>query len=308
MQHFSDLLMEACVKKKSVLIVGLDPYVENLPKQLFSNSMNNKEESIVNAIHEFNKIIIDAVHPFVVGVKPQLAFYEMYGSLGLKALEMTIKYAKTKDLIIINDAKRGDIGSTAAAYAEAFLGNSPISGDAVTVNPFLGRDGIQPFIQHGMKNSRGLFVLLKTSNPSSGEIQDLVVNNENPLYMNVASLIKELSEGNIGKYGFSSVGAVVGATYPEVSIVIRKYLPNTIFLVPGFGEQGGSLENLKGFFDSNGNGALISSSRGIIYSYIKDFPDTWRDLSTDDIKNHVEKITMEVRDKINTIRFSEEKS
>ena len=297
MSHFGDKLISASEQKQSVLVVGLDPQIELLPR--FLRGSSNKD--VVNSIIEFNEIIIDAVAPYVAAIKPQLAYYEVFGSAGIFALEETIKYAKEKNLLIINDAKRGDIGPTAEAYAKAFLSDSPLSGDAVTVNPFLGSDGIIPFIQQ-TPQGKGLFVLLKTSNPSSNEMQDLRLASGELVYEQVASLLKQLSKGTIGASGFSSVGAVVGATYPDIAKQLRQNLPETIFLVPGYGAQGGNIQDLTTVFNTDGNGAVISSSRAIIYSYMAERPENWESLSKEMIQEIIEAKAIQARDELNSIR------
>ena len=297
MSHFGDKLISASEQKQSVLVVGLDPQIELLPR--FLRGSSNKD--VVNSIIEFNEIIIEAVAPYVAAIKPQLAYYEVFGSAGIFALEETIKYAKEKNLLIINDAKRGDIGPTAEAYAKAFLSDSPLSGDAVTVNPFLGSDGIIPFIQQ-TPQGKGLFVLLKTSNPSSNEMQDLRLASGELVYEQVASLLKQLSKGTIGASGFSSVGAVVGATYPDIAKQLRQNLPETIFLVPGYGAQGGNVQDLTTVFNADGNGAVISSSRAIIYSYMAERPENWESLSKEMIQEIIEAKAIQARDELNSIR------
>ncbi|OEH94280.1 orotidine-5'-phosphate decarboxylase [Bacillus solimangrovi] len=304
MKQFSDLLIEESIKKESVLVVGLDPQVNNMPNYLINRQNEKLNLNIItNAILNFNKTIIDVVHPYVVAVKPQLAYYEIYGSLGLQVLEQTISYAKSKGLLVINDAKRGDIGSTATAYAQAFLGNSPINGDAVTVNPFLGSDGITPFINESIRYQKGLFILLKTSNPSAYELQDLELKSGDLVYNALASLIKKLSSDTItGKYGYSSIGAVVGATYPNVAKNMREILPKQLFLVPGFGAQGGDTSNLKYFFNADGNGSIITSSRGIIYSYKNELPEKWETISKGIMEEIIEATVIRARDEINSVR------
>ena len=297
MSHFGDKLISASEQKQSVLVVGLDPQIELLPRSLRGSS----NEDVANSIIEFNKIIIDAVAPYVAAIKPQLAYYEVFGSAGIFALEETIKYAKAKGLLIINDAKRGDIGPTAEAYARAFLSDSPMSGDAVTINPFLGSDGIIPFVRQ-TSQAKGLFVLLKTSNPSSNELQDLRLASEELVYEQVASLLKKLSKGTVGASGFSSVGAVVGATYPDIAKQLRQKLPETIFLVPGYGAQGGDVQDLTNVFNADGNGAVISSSRAIIYSYIAERPEDWESLSKETIQEIIEAKAIQARDELNSIR------
>lgn len=302
MNHFGDNLINISNQKQTVLVVGLDPQISLLPTSLLDTRENEiKTQEIARAIIEFNKIIIDAVAPYVVAIKPQLAYYEIFGSVGIYALEESIKYARTKGLLIINDAKRGDIGPTAEAYANAYLTNTPTSGDAVTVNPFLGSDGILPFVK--MTNqAKGLFILLKTSNPSANELQDLKMSTGSFLYEHLALLIKKMSIDTVGKSGFSSIGAVVGATYPHVAKQLRKTLPETIFLVPGYGAQGGNVQDLNCFFNSSGNGAVVSSSRDIIYSYINEFPQEWKNLSMERIQEVIEAKTIKARNELNSIR------
>lgn len=297
MSHFGDKLISVSEQKQSVLVVGLDPQIELLPRSLRGSSNKDVADSII----EFNKIIIDAVAPSVAAIKPQLAYYEVFGSAGIFALEETIKYAKAKGLLIINDAKRGDIGPTAEAYAKAFLSDSPMSGDAVTVNPFLGSDGIIPFVQQ-TSQAKGLFVLLKTSNPSSSELQDLRLESGELVYEQVASLLKQLSKGTVGTSGFSSVGAVVGATYPDIAKQLRQDLPETLFLVPGYGAQGGNVQDLKNVFNADGNGAVISSSRAIIYSYMAERPEDWESLSKGAVQEIIETKAIRARDELNSIR------
>lgn len=300
MPHFSDYIMEQNSEKKSALVVGLDPDIRNFPK--FLQAESGSFSDIGDAIYRFNKLIIDSVHEHVAIVKPQLAYYEIYGSQGILALEQTISYAKSKKLIVINDAKRNDIGSSADAYARAFLQNGmPLCGDAVTVNPFLGSDGIMPFLEEAHKNEKGIFVLLKTSNPSSGELQDLPLNDNRPMYWTLADKLINLSKGTYGQ-PYSFVGAVVGATYPKTAIALREHLPKTLFLVPGYGAQGGTAADLKGYFDRNGNGALISSSRAIIYSYMHN-PD-WMHLQEKDVKLAVSEAVQQANRDINQARFS----
>lgn len=303
MGNFADVLIDEGKRKNSVLVVGLDPDINFFPDVLLENVDISSNESIANAIYEFNKIIIDAVANHVIAVKPQLAYYEVYGSYGIKALENTISYARSKEVIVINDAKRGDIGSTSIAYARAFLGNGTISGDMVTVNPFLGSDGYMPFINEAKEHNKGLFVLLKTSNPSSYEIQDLKLENGKLLYFKMAEQIEELASKTVGINNYSFIGAVVGATYPEEARKIRKTLPHSIFLVPGFGIQGGKAEDLGVFFDENGIGAVISSSRGIIYSFMNQ-NDDWKKTTETDMFRYITEAATKAKEQINEVRFN----
>lgn len=285
MKNFADRLIEAVKAKGNPICVGLDPRLGQIPKHLIEEAMagGKKDPRTVaaDAILAFNKGIIDAVHDLVPVVKPQIAFYEIFGAEGLRAYEETLKYAKEKGLITIADAKRNDIGSTAAAYAQAFLGEMsffegedevvmPIfDADSVTVTPYLGWDGIKPFIEEGAKYGKGMFILDKTSNPSSGDLQDLATSDGVPFYEIVGGFIDSWGAGEVGESGYSSVGAVVGATYPEQAAKLRRLMPNSIFLVPGYGAQGGGAEDVRPCFNEDGLGAVVNSSRGIIFAYEK---------------------------------------
>ena len=274
---FIDNLIEKIKEKKSHVVVGLDPDYGNLPKHLKKNTANNLTD-ISEAIFEFNKKIIDAVYGLVPAIKPQIAFYERYGIDGINAFIKTVKYGKEKGLIVIEDAKRNDIGSTAIAYSEGHIGRVEISGqkipvfdvDAITINPYLGSDGVLPFIDDVQHYKKGIFVLVKTSNNSSVELQDIKVTHNGEtykLYEVVAKLVHEWGKTVIGKYGYSSVGAVVGATFPKDAEILRKLMPNTYFLVPGYGAQGGRAEDVVSSFRKDGFGALISASRSINFAY-----------------------------------------
>lgn len=230
-------------------------------------------EGAAHAIWNFNKEIVDQVWDLIPSVKPQIAMYEQFGVEGLKVYEKTVRYCQEKGLLVIGDAKRGDIGSTSAAYATAHLGKVKVGGalcsafhtDFMTVNPYFGTDGVKPFVDVCKEEDKGLFVLVKTSNPSSGEFQDKKVDGR-PLYELVADKVVEWGEGCMdGEY--SNVGAVVGATYPEMSAVLRKQMPHTYFLVPGYGAQGGTAKDLRPCFNQDGLGAIVNSSRGIIAAY-----------------------------------------
>ncbi|MWC27652.1 orotidine-5'-phosphate decarboxylase [Paenibacillus sp. MMS18-CY102] len=302
MLNFADVLIDESIKKRSALVVGLDPDLSYFPDFLLQDVQLTSNESVGEAIYAFNKIVIDAVADHVIAVKPQLAYYEVYGSHGIRALERTISYARTKSLIVINDAKRGDIDSTSAAYARAFLSDSSLSGDMVTVNPFLGSDGYLPFVDAAREHNKGIFLLLKTSNPSSHELQDLKLDTGEKLYFKLADDIKPLAEKTKGKHNYSFIGAVVGATYPEEAKLIRQKLPHSIFLVPGFGAQGGKAEDLGVFFDKNGNGALISSSRGIIYCY-RNGREDWKSVSEAEMRRQIEETTVKANEEINHVRL-----
>lgn len=281
--HFADRLIEAIKKKGNAICVGLDPRLEQIPKFIKEKALRNKEKSpmtvAVDAILEFNKGIIDAVFDIVPVVKPQIAFYEMFGHNGIWCYEETLKYAKSKGLITIADAKRNDIGSTAQAYAQAFLGevsmfddkdevvSAVFDADSLTVNAYLGLDGIKPFAVEGDKYGKGLFALVKTSNPSSGDLQDLELKDGKSVYEIMGYLIDSWGADYIGESGYSLIGAVVGATYPEQAKKLREIMPKTVFLVPGYGAQGGGAKDVKPCFNKDGLGAIVNNSRGIIFAY-----------------------------------------
>ena len=268
--HFADRLCAAIDAKGSPVVVGLDPHPESLPPHLLADcrvALGNDLEASAEALWRFNRGIIDAVHDVVPAVKPQLAFYERYGVAGLRAYARTAHYAHEAGLLVIADGKRNDIGSTASAYAEAFLGApGDFTADALTVNPFLGHDGIQPFADCARQHGGGVFVLVKTSNPSAGDLQDLQVDGQ-PLYEHLGALVESWGASSRGQSGYSSVGAVVGATWPEQAARLRALMPHTLFLVPGYGAQGATAADVACCFDARGHGALINASRSIIFAW-----------------------------------------
>lgn len=278
--NFADRLIAAIREKKSHVVVGLDPRWQALPPQLKAVATLHNDlgpQAAALAFYQFGRAIIDAVHDIAVAIKPQLAFYEQYGPWGMHALVQTVEYAKEQGLLVIADAKRGDIGSTAMAYAQAHLGgltgaDEPawsLQADAVTVNAYLGSDGVEPFLQAGTASGSGLFVLVKTSNKSSGELQDQIIDGE-PVYARMARMVNTWGESLVGEEGYSSVGAVVGATYPQEAAQLRQLMPRTLFLVPGYGAQGGTAQDVLPAFNPDGLGAVVNSSRGIIFAYRQD--------------------------------------
>jgi len=287
MKNFADKLVEAVKAKGSAICVGLDPRIDKIPKFLKMKAMEGGEHTpfgaAASAILEFNKGIIDAVKDLVPVVKPQIAFYEIFGHEGIKCYEETLKYAKLQGLLTIADAKRNDIGSTAEAYAQAFLGEvkifegddevvSPVfDADAVTVTPYLGWDGIKPFVEECKKYGKGIFVLDKTSNPSSGDLQDLEMKDGKAVYEIMGHLIDSWGANDIGENGYSFVGAVTGATFPEQAKRLREIMPNAYFLVPGYGAQGGKASDVAVCFGGGngekGLGAIVNNSRGITNAY-----------------------------------------
>ena len=272
-------LIEKIQKTKAPICVGLDPMLSYIPEHVTKKAFAEFGETLegaAEAIWQFNKEIVDATCDLVPSVKPQIAMYEQFGLPGLAAYDKTVKYCQEKGLIVIGDVKRGDIGSTSAAYATGHLGtvqvgSQTLSGfntEYITVNPYLGTDGVKPFVDVCNQCDRGIFVLVKTSNPSSGEFQDRLIDGR-PLYELVAEKVVEWGDASMDG-AYSNVGAVVGATYPEMSKVLRKLMPRTYFLVPGYGAQGGTAEDLKYCFNEDGLGAVVNSSRGIIAAYKKD--------------------------------------
>lgn len=262
MDNFVDRLITAIKEKNSPIVVGLDPKLDFIPSHIIEKYNNAGE-----AIYEFNKGLIDALYDIVPAVKPQLAYYEMYGLDGIAAFKDTVDYAKEKGLIVIADGKRNDIGSTAEAYSKAYLSEGVFDVDCLTVNPYLGIDGIQPFMDDCKNNGRGIFVLVKTSNKSSGQLQDLKLEDGRTIYEVVAGLVDKWGEGTVGKYGYSSVGAVVGATYPEQAIKLREIMKKAYILVPGYGAQGGTADDAAKNFNSDGLGAIVSASRSVMCAY-----------------------------------------
>ena len=269
-------LVEKIQKTHAPIVVGLDPMLNYVPEHVQKAAFAQYGETLegaAEAIWQFNKEIIDKTYDLIPAVKPQIAMYEQFGIPGMIAYEKTVSYAQEKDLVVIGDIKRGDIGSTSAAYAVGHLGkvkvgNNTFAGfheDFATVNPYLGSDGIKPFIDVCKEEKKGLFILVKTSNPSSGEFQDQLIGGK-PLYELVGEKVAAWGEEHMGdKYSY--IGAVVGATYPEMGKVLRKVMPKSFILVPGYGAQGGQGKDLVHFFDEDGLGAIVNSSRGIIAAY-----------------------------------------
>ena len=272
-------LVERIKKLEAPIVVGLDPTLNFVPGFLLDKAINEKGETLeaaADAIFEFNKKIVDAVYDLIPAVKPQIAMYEQFGIPGLMAFKKTLDYCHEKGLLVIGDAKRGDIGSTSTAYAIGHLGKvkigsteiAPIDEDFLTINPYMGSDSVVPFVEECKKNDKGLFILVKTSNPSSGEFQDQKVGKKT-VYELVGKKVDEWG-AELVKNGYSDVGAVVGATYPEMGEVLREIMPKAYILVPGYGAQGGTAAELKPFFNKDGLGAIVNSSRGIIAAFKQD--------------------------------------
>ncbi len=283
-----DRLIDAINATQNPSVVGLDPTRALVPPQVVDSFTDEIAQEVDDpadrpaaqravAYFEFNRTIIDAIADIVPAVKPQIAMYEALGPAGIDAYTMTCEYAASQGLYVIGDIKRGDIGSTAAAYAAHLTGidntdsntNDPWHEDAITVNPYLGVDGITPFVDAATAADKDMFVLVRTSNPSSSELQELQLNSGEHVYEHVADLVSNWGTSSIGTHGYSRVGAVVGATHPEQGRELRARMPHTFFLVPGYGAQGGTARDVAGMFDANGSGAIINSSRGIIGAWSK---------------------------------------
>jgi len=248
-----DKLIEKIADMKNPTVVGLDPTAEIVPHGI--------------SVLDFNKAIIDAIHDIVPAVKPQIAFYEQMGMAGLQAYVDTVRYARKMGMIVIGDVKRGDIASTASAYAHAHIGGGDFDTDFATINPYLGGDSITPWLDVCKSHDKGLFVLVKTSNKGSADFQDIMTDKGQVNYENIGEMVEQWGADFVGKRGYSSIGAVIGATHPKVLAKMRKKMPRTFFLVPGYGAQGGAAVDIAAAFDKNGVGAIVNSSRGIIAAY-----------------------------------------
>ena len=299
-------LISRIIEKNNATVMGLDPILDYIPERIKKKAVDEYGDSFKaagEAIFEFNKALIDSVADLIPAVKPQSAFYEMYGIDGLIALEKTIAYAKEAGLYVILDVKRNDIGNTAGAYAKAFLGTTKLFGhnesatpvDCVTVNPYLGIDGIEPFIKEAVGADKSMFILVKTSNKSSGDFQDLELGGKT-LYRRVGEKVEEWGSTNIGESGYSACGAVVGATYPAQLSELRAALPHTFFLIPGYGAQGGAAKDIESAFDAKGLGAIVNSSRALMCAYQKAGDDGTN------LAKHTRDAVILMRDDINSVR------
>ncbi|MFP6766972.1 MAG: orotidine-5'-phosphate decarboxylase [Planctomycetaceae bacterium] len=272
--HFSDRLDDAIRRKRTPALVGIDPRLDQIPQAVVARAEQlggDREQTAAAAFEEFCCRLIDVVAPLVPAVKPQAAFFEQYGPAGCGVLQRVIRRARQAGLIVICDAKRGDIGSTAEAYAGAYLSGADVDAavwgaDALTVNPYLGRDTLEPFVDVARKRGAGVYVLVRTSNPGAGTLQDLDAD-QRPVYRHVAELVEALAAETAGSSGRGSVGAVVGATYPEELAELRVAMPHAPLLVPGYGSQGAGAGDVAAAFTGEGLGALINSSRGINFAY-----------------------------------------
>ena len=293
MQPFSDRLVEAVRNKGNPCVVGLDPRIELMPAFMHSSHNAPTHEMIRSAISDFHELVLDSVADLVPAVKPQLAFFEQYGSAGIEAFENTVRAAKERGLLVIADGKRNDIASTAEAYVNAFLGKRSFDADSMTVTPYLGKDSLLPFVNGCTQHNKGLFVVLKTSNAGSGDFQDQVLQSTGrPLYESVAAMIHELGKQTVGQHGYSSIGAVIGATFPEEGRRLRALMPQALILVPGYGAQGGSAQSAAACFHDDGMGAVVSSSRGITYAYSS--PDISREAFARTVRENTQKMIYEI--------------
>jgi len=306
MKNAIDILIDKIKETKNPTVMGLDPRYEMLP-DCVKNKYERNVEGACKAILEYNKALIDATCDIIPAVKPQIAFYEMFGIQGMIVFNETCKYAKEKGMVVIADNKRGDIGTTAQGYSNAFLGKTPIGDenfdifnvDFITVNPYMGTDCVKPFVDDCKKYNKGIFVLVKTSNKSSGEIQDLVLENGKTIYETVAELVNEWGKDLVGEYGYSSVSSVVGATYPEQLKKLREIMPGSYFLIPGYGAQGGKAEDIALGFDNNGLGGIVNASRSLMCAYKSDL---WKDkFAEEDYAQATRSEAIRMRDELNSV-------
>lgn len=286
MKNAIDKLIDKIKETNNPTVIGLDPRYDMLPNSIKSKYGTDLKD-VCKAILEYNYKLIDSVCDIVPAIKPQIAFYEMFGTDGIQAFCDTCKYAKSKGMIVIADMKRGDIGTTAQGYSNAAIGETPVGEknysifdvDFVTVNPYLGTDGIKPFVEDCKKYNKGIFVLVKTSNKSSGELQDLKLEDGKTVYEKVAELVNEWGKDLVGEYGYSSISSVVGATYPKQLEELRSIMPSSYFLIPGYGAQGGKAEDIALGFDEKGLGGIVNASRSLMCAWKSD---RWKEKFSDE--------------------------
>lgn len=305
MNNAIDNLINKIKQMNNPTVIGLDPRYDILPESI-KNKYPQTIEGACEGFLEFNKGLIDATCDIIPAVKPQIAFYEMLGIEGMKVFRETCEYAKSKGMIVIADMKRGDIGTTAQAYSNAAIGKTAIGEinhnifdvEFVTVNPYLGTDGVKPFIEDCAKYGKGIFVLVKTSNKSSGELQDLKTEDGEEIYKKVAKLVNEWGKELVGENGYSSISSVVGATYPKQLQELREIMPHSYFLIPGYGAQGGKAEDIALGFDKNGLGGIVNASRSLMCAYKSDI---WKDKFTEEqYKEATRAEAIRMRDELNT--------
>ena len=272
-----DVLIHRINEKGCPIVVGLDPALERIPEFIRENAVKeygNTLQAAAESLYHFNRLLLEGLHPLIPAVKLQMACYEMFGKWGLDVFQRTAELAGSLNLTVIDDSKRGDIGSTARFYAQGHLGSVPLihgrdeaaKADYLTLNPFLGSDAILPFVETCREHNKGLFILVRTSNASASDYQEALINGQ-PLFIKIAEDIQKIGQDLTGEFGYSSIGAVVGATWPRELEQLRSVMPNAFFLVPGYGAQGAGAEELSAAFDKKGLGAIVNSSRGIIFAY-----------------------------------------
>ena len=306
MKNFADLLCGKIAELNNPTVMGLDPKLEYIPQFIIDEAKENfpddEEMAACEAIFEFNKALIDAVCDIIPAIKPQIAYYEMYGICGLEAFLETVDYAKSKGMVVITDAKRNDIGTTATAYAKALIGETEfldstkqvVDSDAVTVNGYLGTDGIKPFTDVCKEGGKGIFTLVRTSNPSAGDLQDLELKDGRKVYEAMADMVNEWGKDLVGECGFSSVGAVVGATWPEQAVDVRKRMPKTHILIPGYGAQGAGADAAVASFTADGKCSFVNASRSLMCAWKKR-----EDLEPKDFAKATRDEAIDMRDKLN---------
>ncbi len=307
MRNFADALVRKIAALDNPTVMGLDPKLEYIPQFLIDEAVNeypdDAAKATAHAIWLFNKALIDAVYDIIPAIKPQLAYYELYGIEALKVLNKTIQYAQNKGMLVIADCKRNDIGATSNAYAEGILGSTEIidgtkvsmmNADCATVNGYLGIDGIKPFLDVCGRDGKGIFILVRTSNPSAGDLQDLELGDGRKVYEAMASLVNTWGEDLIGEEGFSSVGAVVGATWPEQAVEARKLMPHNLILVPGYGAQGAGPDAAVASFTADGKGSIVNASRSLMCAWKKR-----EDLDPSDFAKATRDEAIDMRTKLN---------
>ena len=306
MKNFADALTNRIAELNNPTVMGLDPKLEYIPSYIrekhIANNPGDPEQAAADAILEFNVALIDAVCDIVPAIKPQFAYYEMYGVKAIEVLKKTIEYAQSKGMLVIADAKRNDIGTTATAYAEGIIGKTDVEGndiamfgaDCVTVNGYLGIDGIKPFTDVCGRDGKGIFALVRTSNPSAGDLQDLKLEDGRTVYEAMADKVAEWGKDLVGENGFSSVGAVVGATWPEQAVEIRKRMPTNLILVPGYGAQGAGPDAAVASFTADGKGSIVNASRSLMCAWKKR-----DDLAPEDFAKATRDEAIDMREKLN---------
>lgn len=306
MRNFADQLTDKIAELNNPTVMGLDPKLEYIPSYIrekhITNNPGDPEQAAADAILEFNVALIDAVCDIVPAIKPQFAYYEMYGVKAIEVLKKTIEYAQSKGMIVIADAKRNDIGTTATAYSEGIIGKTDVEGkeiamfgaDCVTVNGYLGVDGIKPFTDVCSRDGKGIFALVRTSNPSAGDLQDLKLEDGRTVYEAMADKVAEWGKDLVGDNGFSSVGAVVGATWPEQAVEIRKRMPTNLILVPGYGAQGAGPDAAVASFTADGKGSIVNASRSLMCAWKKR-----EDLAPEEFAKATRDEAIDMREKLN---------